>query len=116
MKENITPAEMIQWFRSKANEFNNIADGLESTFSPSGQPIVKTQPATTAQSDSVKKPNVEDVKTALTKFGKPSRSSLIAKSINADPSVVSMILSSFPNIFEQVGRGWWQNKTISTEH
>lgn len=37
---NLNPADMIQWFRAKADEFNGIAESLERTFNPNGAPNI----------------------------------------------------------------------------
>jgi hypothetical protein len=103
MNENIKPAEMIEWFKTKANEFNRIAKVLESTFSATGQPLIQSQPIS-------KIVNADEVKTALATFNKTTRSSAIAEYLKTDQSAVLTILSGNPNLFEQVGRGWWKNK------
>jgi hypothetical protein len=109
MKDSITPAEMIQWFKSKAIEFNRIANVLESTFSPSGLPIIQSSiaPPVKSSSDEV---SAEDIKTALETFGRTARSSKIAEHLKVEQAAILPVLSSNPEMFEQVGRGWWKNK------
>ena len=103
--KDISPKEMVEWFKTKAEEFNRIAKDLETTFSTSGQPLVQIIRTTV-----ITPTTVDMVRESLVKIGKPARHSMIADALKASGVTVKNILKNNPDKFEQVGRGWWKVK------
>jgi hypothetical protein len=100
---NITPKDLITWFRVKAEEFNTIAETLQSTFdsgngSPKPPNVVVLTP---------KDLTLDQVK-ALAK--KPTRASSIGQKLGTTRESVVDVITKHPEAFETIGRGWIKAK------
>jgi hypothetical protein len=118
---SITPAEMIEWFRAKAVEFNNMANTLEETFYANGQPRVNPvdtafKPSTFEVSVPLPILNVHNVKPVVVELG-VSRYTRLAEELSKrlKQTITVEELKKFiggnPNDFAMKGRGWITAKT-----
>src|SRR5437016_12602213 len=100
----LKPKEMIQWFRTKAAEFERIADTLEATFSPAGEPAIHSQ---ANGRGTTKEVGVSEIQNFLKKTTSgAARYNTIADGLGADPEVVSKFLRAhLGKEFELKGRG-----------
>ncbi len=104
MKPNgaIQPREIIGWFRSKAKEFNAMADSLESTFAN----VAVNGSEHKAQGFTLNIPaSFERVKEAVQK-SKSLRAAQIADDLGSTRESVLEIVKNNPEHFEVVGKGW----------
>lgn len=101
---SLSSSQIIQWFRDKAAEFNKVADSLENTFKD-GTPNPSSQ-------SGIQKP--KSFSTPLTTFsvfdfvkaGRAVRPGKIAAHFGVTIEQVQAVISTCPESFERVGRGW----------
>jgi hypothetical protein len=99
---NISPQEMIDWFRSQAAEFTRIANTLEDTFNSRGvrpkiQAVVEPAQIT-----------LDQIRQTL--GSNSMRPADIATSLKTSKELVSGIVDKHPETFEKFGKGWIKAK------
>lgn len=105
MKNNITPAEISEWFRDRAKMFNHIASTVDDTF--------KSMPTESAAQKTL--PHMEKV-TAEAIRGlvktKQMRIATIATQLSADPLDVQKIIQDPESGLVTGKKGWITLKEI----
>jgi selenocysteine lyase/cysteine desulfurase len=102
VNRNISPKEMVSWFRGKATEFNNIANTLEATFD-SGNGAPNPQRVVVSNHDAT----LDEIKANAIK---PKRAASIAAQLNTTREKVAEMIAKHPESFEIIGRGWIKAK------
>lgn len=111
----LTPAEIVQWFRQKAREYNTKADDLERDFNiapaAAKTPVISIVPPL-PPSDPIKSEDTEAVASFLSKKNS-ARVADIAKATGFDVLKVIAILQN--PTFVKGDQGWWRNKPALKE-
>lgn len=113
--QDISPQQIVEWFRAKAREFNGLADTLERTFTSSGSPAIgksadavrapshKIEATTSGQTDKLL-PLAEQIRFALRVQG--HRISTLAAFLNTTEEAIMKEISRPWNGFYVGDRGW----------
>ena len=104
----INPQDMIVWFRDKADEFNRIADTLESTFD-SGNGMLKTPPVVGEPHRGFAEIGVEMIKKFISEKGS-AQVGTIVEELQTTRESVQKVLDANPDQFKRIGKGWIQVK------